>query len=233
MNSFSELENNKYLHHFRNKIRALDTNLHVFNKNNSEEEERFTARLELYSMMESFPIYMLEKIHPEQVFLCLERILTNFQPNQPERFSQADHSTLLNARNWNRFIRENICLQLDHFLLKELISQFPVMTDWYRFPSVNWKYLPFMNWEKVILLQTLIQQEVGKFYLGEFFQKEWILLPDNIQNISLTWIRFKMQPGIFQQFEQSVKDENVMIEEHIHRKALKVLGFVMAERECV
>ncbi len=227
MECFSELENNMFLHRFKELSHGLEQKMSGFRTDYVSDEEKFALRVKLYSMMESFPIYVLEKIHPEQVFLYLE----NNSLKKVSEFSihlyQLIHSVNVNFETWNRFIREYICCQLNHKHLKVMISQFPVMTDWHRFPSVNWKYLPFMSWEKISSLKKCIQQSIGDYSLGIFYRKEWIKLPEKIQKTCMTWLRFKMQPKSYQIFENIITCANSRNEDEFDRKAYEVLGHIM------
>lgn len=232
MERLSELQSNPFLQHFRHVLQVLDAPSWHSIETKSAADEWFALRLKAHAMMDAFPRYVVEKIHPERVVRSLEKYESRFNCDLPAGLIHTLRSAALDVREWNEYLSDILNLISRHPVFKKCVSHLPVMTDWFRFPDADWKYLPFLNWDRLQRLDEAFKKWLPGFSPGSFYRAQWLLLPGKTKYTCLRWIRYKMHPEKYPVFERYLMKESLTGNRHLHQKAENLLinAMQMGER---
>jgi hypothetical protein len=227
MDRLSELHSNPFLQHFRQVLCTLDPSSGRLNDTKSAADDWFAFRLKAFEMIDAFPYYVVEKIHPERIIRSLETYRDRYDFDPPDGFFQTLRAASQHVSKWNDCLSDITDLISSQPVLTKRISNLPVMTDWFRFPDADWIYLPFLNWNSFDQLDDAFTHYLPGFSPAAFYRTQWLQLPEITRKKCRIWIRHKMHPEKYPVFERCLLKKSSNMNRHMIQNAENVLKTVM------
>jgi hypothetical protein len=217
---------NEFLKQFSKNLDNLDL-LTTFDRN-IESEIKNEYRQDALKMIEVFPYYVIDKLHPMWIVKRLEKYSDCCRLTLSNKIitSLKHYAGYLSDKSCNE--KRSVCC-CPGSCLNQFIVDWPVMTGKTRFKSSSWKQLHTMRWERIECLIGCLEKECPDVSLADVYFADWNQMDEPSQRRALNWIAHKMTPEKGYDFIRSVKsiDANKCIKRHVC--ADTILEFLMVE----
>ncbi len=203
--NFGEHIQSEFINQFSNLLHTYE-NANI-NANHKECQRIREFTVKTLKMIDAYPFYVIENIHPEWIRQKLESFNNCCRSKLLKSIAEYDSVKVRNIVKSFQFKTTGTCIRncCHNSTLTKLIDGWPIMTSRTRFSNSSWKQLPFMKWERIEYLVQCLKKKYPGTSLAELYYCEWNQMRQSDKNTALIWLEHKLMPDQGRLFVEQIK----------------------------